>query len=554
MKRLTSLSFWLLLLPLAIYTACFFMLTWPMLLNWPTHFYNEGGDGMQNHWNFWWIDKAVSELHCWPWWTDYLHYPHGTTLAAHTLQPIHGFPAMLLRRLLPAVQVYNLFIVGSFALGGVTTFWLCIYVLERAGGIAAGPRVKYVASLVGGFAFTFTGYHFAHMPLHMQLVAVEFIPLFLLAWLRLIDRPCLWRATAAAAAAAALTLCDLYYLLYSMLAAAVMLLWNAPRLSRQHVRAMLSFGLLAGAVIAPVVLPILWINANDPLVGAHPSSEFCGDVLGPFIPGGGSAWRGLTEGFWRRLGVNSYESSVYIGVTVLGLAAYAAVRSWRHAVGHASPRLWLTIAAVFYILSLGPILHVGGTALTGRIMPYHWLEVLLPPLRLGGVPVRMIVMTALAVSLLAGVGIAAMLSNRSTPYRRLGVAMLGLLMTAELWPRHFDCVPDRFPRWVLALRQMPAAPVICKLNVPTGMLLYYQTGHGKKMALGLVARTTTSTEMKSRAIIGMVLQKRYAALAKLGFSYLVCHADDPQPELRVLYTDDEAAIYALPHLQMTTGN
>jgi hypothetical protein len=66
------------------------------------------------------------------------------------------------------------------------------------------------------------------------------------------------------------------------------------------------------------------------------------------------------------------------------------------------------------------------------------------------------------------------------------------------------------------------------------------------MALGLVARTTTSTEMKSRAIIGMVLQKRYSALAELGFVYLVCHADDPQPQLRRLYADHEAVIYELP--------
>jgi len=80
------------------------------------------------------------------------------------------------------------------------------------------------------------------------------------------------------------------------------------------------------------------------------------------------------------------------------------------------------------------------------------------------------------------------------------------------------------------------------------MQLYYQTGHGKKMALGLVARTTTSTEMKSRAIISMVLQKRYAALAELGFAYLVCHANDPQPELHRLYADDKAVIYALPRL------
>ena len=50
---------------------------------------------------------AVRELHVLPWYTTYLHYPVGTTLLGHTLNPFNGLLAIALLPVLTLVQTYN---------------------------------------------------------------------------------------------------------------------------------------------------------------------------------------------------------------------------------------------------------------------------------------------------------------------------------------------------------------------------------------------------------------------------------------------------------------
>ena len=65
------------LLPSLFYFLCFYGLTYPLLNHFSTNFFCDGGDGYQNVWNIWWVNKAVTELHCHSWKTSFLHYPHG---------------------------------------------------------------------------------------------------------------------------------------------------------------------------------------------------------------------------------------------------------------------------------------------------------------------------------------------------------------------------------------------------------------------------------------------------------------------------------------------
>src|ERR1700761_993731 len=77
-------------IPALLYTLCFFLLTYPLVLTFSTTFYCNNGDGLQNEWNLWWVRKAIVELHQAPWFTTWLHAPQGTTLIGHTLNPFNG--------------------------------------------------------------------------------------------------------------------------------------------------------------------------------------------------------------------------------------------------------------------------------------------------------------------------------------------------------------------------------------------------------------------------------------------------------------------------------
>src|SRR4030042_2933009 len=177
-QHLTRQALLFLLIPLAAYFLIFCGLSYPLITRFSTHFFIDDGDGFTNVWNVWWINKAVTELHQNPWNTTYLHFPHGTSLLGHTMNPFNGFLAIPLLRVFSFVRAFNICIIFAFVMGGLTAFWLAYY-LSRS----------YSGALVAGFIFTFCSYHFAHAAGHMQLASLEWIPLFILAWYVLMTRP-----------------------------------------------------------------------------------------------------------------------------------------------------------------------------------------------------------------------------------------------------------------------------------------------------------------------------------------------------------------------------
>src|SRR4030042_6248184 len=106
--------------PILLYLIMFCILTYPLIFKFPTHFFADTGDGLQNVWNIWWVNKAVTQLHQSPWYTTYLHYPHGTSLLGHTLNPFTGFLGIFLLKFLSLIETHNVIVLFSFVIGGVT--------------------------------------------------------------------------------------------------------------------------------------------------------------------------------------------------------------------------------------------------------------------------------------------------------------------------------------------------------------------------------------------------------------------------------------------------
>lgn len=135
-------------LPGFLYFFLFCVYTFPLILQFRTTFFTYPLlDGLQNVWNLWWVNKAVTQLHCSPWQTPYLHYPFGVTLLGHTLNPFNGFMAIPLLRFLTLLETYNLIVIVSFVASGLTTFYLA-YSFSKSywGSIIAGGHI-YVLQL-----------------------------------------------------------------------------------------------------------------------------------------------------------------------------------------------------------------------------------------------------------------------------------------------------------------------------------------------------------------------------------------------------------------------
>jgi len=152
----------------------------------------------------------------------------------------------------------------------------------------------------------------------------------------------------------------------------------------------------------PLVASFLLLNATDPLWG-FPPKEYSLDLLAPFIPGAHWRFAHLTHFYWSNLRLNINESSVHIGLAVFCVLIFMWVKRRKFPVQ--GLRLWYFILIFFTIMSLGPALHIWGWEIPFIRFPYALFEMVFPPLKVSGVPVRMIIMTTLSAAVISAMGI-----------------------------------------------------------------------------------------------------------------------------------------------------
>ncbi len=561
-------GFWRLgIFPSLLYFGLFCLLTWPLIAHFSTHYFTDQGDGLQNIWNLWWVRKSVTELHTHPWHTTWLHYPHGSTLIGQTLNPFNGFAAIPLQRFLTLTEAHNIIVVSTFVLGGVTMFWLCRYVTG-----------SYWASLAGGYLFTFSSYHFAHAEGHMQLISLEWLPLFVLFWLRLFDGRRAADAIGAAIALGLVILCDYYYFFVCVLTAILLAAWRAGHqrypwrwLTETMRRPLLTFLAAATLFAAPLAIGLVVSSARDPFaLGGHPPDQFSLDLFGWLIPGGHWRFHPLTRGFWFDLPGTIHESSVHLGVGFCALALFGyEVRlprcrkrvkpegDPRETLGRVPDRgFWLLLGVIFLVVALGPALQIWGEPVSRSILPYAWMERLIPMVKLGGVPVRYIIVTLLAASILASAGLARLsLGGRRG---RIAAAALFLLAVVETAPRPMPLTRLPEPGWVAALKALPDREPVLDLLSDVTHGLYWQVLYDRPQAFGYISRTPRSVKRLNSPLLWMVQRgeaRKIFPATRIRYLILSASAalDAPNPEPAVIYRDREAAVYDLAVLSRLPG-
>ncbi|HKB14828.1 MAG TPA: hypothetical protein VKF62_02130, partial [Planctomycetota bacterium] len=216
----------------------------------------------------------------------------------------------------------------------------------------------------------------------------------------------------------------------------------------------------------------------------------------------------------------------------------------RRALPLAGQGAWWTIAILAFVLALGPDLRVAGTPLVRGVLPYAGLEAIVPPLRLGGTPIRWIVLAQLCASL---IGAAALLDlwRRAGKWRIAGSGLV-VLLAFEVLPRPLPRTPPEFPAYVRVLRTLPDDGAVLDLHAGPGRALYHQTGHGRPLAFGYLSRLPASVVARTRGIAQALEHGDLESLCRtFAVRYLVVDAgakDRIAPVADVLYADGEAAI------------
>ncbi|NOY28302.1 MAG: hypothetical protein GXP62_20785 [Oligoflexia bacterium] len=466
------------------------VVTWPVALHSHEFLIGHPGNDTWNHvWGHWWVGHELAAGR-WPLHTMLLNYPKGGTLFyIDTGQAVLFAPLTLL---FGAETGYNATMLFGFFLAGWGAWLLARHVTHDP--LAAG-----LALVIYGAAPHLLGQSYNGIS---ETVCAGWLPLTLLALLRLLERPGLGRAVALGLLGGTTMLTSWYYGLLVSMASVILLTWWFLR-QREHVpwrRVFPMLGLavgLASVIVAPMLLLFRHsLGAADALVKRDPDfvlrslvNHNVTDVAAFFLP------TKHPSPDLKALYGEDLVIIIYLGWIALSLAVYAWLATRRRR--QLAPWLWLIF--IFLVFSLGPYLNIGGdyrTIYGHRIaLPFLALFKAFPIFDRISHPFRFVTGVSLAIGVSAAIGVRHLLRHSSTLRRTFVVAFLSVGVLAEVAlgsPATFP-VPHSDARIPDAYTQMrddpvPGAVLDLPLTVPNlerAVYVWFQAAHQRPIPWGL---------------------------------------------------------------------
>ncbi|TRZ49003.1 MAG: hypothetical protein D4S01_09370, partial [Dehalococcoidia bacterium] len=483
---------------LVLYLILTLVMLYPFsVLNMNTQLIGDGGDTYQGLWNLWWIKHSVLSFAN-PYTTNHIFYPIGTDLFVHSLSPVAGLFSIPFQLTLGLVFSYNLLIILSFVLAGYSAYRLAYYV-------TADKKTSFFSGLVFGFST----YHFARAFGHLNLVSIQWIPLYVLFLLKMRKETSLNNVFLAGFFLVLSTLwADLHYFvflgLFTLWLLVYDILFNRPQIRKYFLRLGIMIAVFFGLMVL-IIGPLFYGMLTGKYAYALPLPNeqviLSADLLGFFIPNSMNLFFGrYTQGIILHFSDPWLESMVYIGYTVLTLTIFAAVKLWK------ASKFWLLGAFVFVILSLGPILHVFGcssfTSLQVNVpLPGSLLLSVLPIPR---APSRFILMAILCLAILSAITLK-QVNNWFTKLKHgktlwlLFLVFLSVGFLAEVNILPFPVVDDTsVPGFYKDLSKMNGTFSVLDLPqdyYPNNLYMYYGTVSEKPLVGGSISRVAPTNLM-----------------------------------------------------------
>ncbi len=442
----------------------------------------DGGDSYHFLWFFWWFKKALLNLSS-PYYTTLIFYPTGINLAFSSLTPFNSILSIPLQMAFGLIIAYNILWITSFIVSGYGTFLLVRYLTGNK-----------QAAFVSGIIFMFSPYHFAHALGHLNLTAIEWIPFYILYLFKIMQENKARNAIYAAFFLFLTALCEYYYLIYLLFFTMIFffyyLLIDKKNMFRKNILKRLfimavTFGLLFSPFAYPLFEELLTSRSSYMYTEKSDFYYFSADILAFFIP---TQFHPIFKEFVSGGGA---EFTVFAGYTVLFLSLFACIKIRTKEI-----RFWALSTIVFFIFSLGPILHINGVSYNFVKLPYS-IIMNIPIISIARVPSRWDVLVMLSLAVLAGYGLNYILiKSEGKFFNRISKKHILPILFACLILFEFLAIPypmtsGKVPEFYYKLKNDPEDNAI--LEVPGSIessahYMYYQTVHGKKIVNGYTSR------------------------------------------------------------------
>jgi len=482
------------------YILCSFLFTYPLIFRISTHVPGQvEGDVPVYIWNLWWMKKALLSGIS-PLFSDHIFAPYGVSLAFHAFVFLKAFVAVPLQFVVSTWTAYNILIFFTFSVAGYGMYLLARHLTDNT-----------PAAWVAGVVYGFSPYMLARGLGHLNYLSGEWMPLYILCLLRLLAEGERRWAVGAGIFLLLTAYCEYYYLIYLVLFTVLYLgyrAWRAPTevLNRGF---LVHFALMGGIAVvgfAPILWTLFGMGQSGFIYGGWSGSAKLGaDLLAFFTPPPGSLLYGdVSQGLFGHFsGGNTIEATVFAGYVVLLLVAGCILKLR----GEEEVRPWLWLTLIFFLLSLGPLLHVGGDFVFGFgpvrfAVPLPYIVVHYLPLVKGArVPARFDIMVELGLAVLCAYALRywLQLTFRAWP-PALGIALLISLEYLRVpYPTSPVEIPEAYQE--IGREERDVAVMEVPLGWRTGwgstgrsldVQQLYQIAHGKRLVGGFASRVPES--------------------------------------------------------------
>lgn len=342
---------------LLAYCLLTLVLTWPVMTGLTSHLAGFGGDPWQTMWRF---EDQAAKIWSANFWSEFFG---GGEPRLINYSPL---PWMPLQLFLGQPLTYNVVWLLSFILSGYGMFLLVSYLTKNQ-----------LAAFLAGLVYMFAPYHVAHALGHFGAMQLQWLPLAILAWLHFLRRPCLLTSFSLSLVIIVQSLSEHHYALWLGLFFVLYSLYFREQIrERFSLTTMKYAAVIFFLIFFFVVLPYwptmrLAAQNNSSLeLGIDQTIRFSADPLSYVIPASfHSLWGPLATTLFRKnIPGNVAESTQYLGLFTLLMVIF-----YRHFIPRRQFLFWATVATIFFVISLGPRLHILGY--TPRIpLPYSLVD------------------------------------------------------------------------------------------------------------------------------------------------------------------------------------
>lgn len=465
------------------------LLTYPAFLKINTHIIGHG-DAIGWIGFFSWFDIAIFDLGVNPLHNSYVFYPIGMDIVNT------GFVGIILApitHIVGPIASYNLYVLSTFIFAGFGTYLLVKHLTNDE-----------YASFIAGIIFAFSPVHFAHALGHMHIMSIQWIPFFVLYLIKMFEsvekKNIYYCALFFSLIATTSWTMAVISLIFSMIFIYdVISKYRNNKLLFSFFKRMLIFLAISLVLIIPFAFILIKNMVANPAM-VKPLMDkivYSADVMGFFIPSPHHPIFGVyTIPIYRQFTGNFSENTVYIGYTTLFFASYAFLKIKNNKY----IKLFSISSLIFFVLSLGPVLHIYGK----YRFTEHNLTLMLPQMLLNYMPVlsmircpsRISIMLMLMLAVLGGYGISEFFKKIANPKKKQIFAILITLLIISEFAFVLPSTEAKAPEFYQSISNDGGDYAILELPIgysppaPHHLPIYhfYQSVHEKKLVGGAASR------------------------------------------------------------------